>query len=78
MKRYEVTADGWLDGSFRRAGDTIELDAAGAKYLLLSGQIAGPQSAPAGPPAVRSEAGETSHADTGAPGAATRRRGKEG
>lgn len=37
---YRVTQTGWLDGEFRREGDSIEKTEAEAKWLVLSGQLA--------------------------------------
>lgn len=40
-KTYEVTPEGagWLDGKFRKAGDTVEMTPDQAKFLLLNGQL---------------------------------------
>lgn len=39
MARYTVTAEGWLDGNYRKQGEVIELSDAEAKWLLRGGQI---------------------------------------
>lgn len=36
---YIVSATGWLDGTYRRKGETVEMSDDAAKWLLLSGQV---------------------------------------
>lgn len=46
-KSFEVKAEGWLGGVYRYPGDLVEMTEAEAQYLVMSGQIAAPMTAPA-------------------------------
>ncbi|MBO6755749.1 MAG: hypothetical protein JJ902_05450 [Roseibium sp.] len=39
MKRYEVIAEGWIEGKYRLVGETISLDVHQAKYLVMNKTI---------------------------------------
>lgn len=53
-KTYDVLADGWPKGHFRKKGDVVELTDDEAKYLVMSGLVAPakpkPPASPAKPP----------------------------
>jgi hypothetical protein len=52
-KRYQVAADGWLDGAYRRAGDAVEMEEAAAHYLVLNGQLVARDAGDAQPAAAK-------------------------
>lgn len=39
-KSYVVTAEGWVFGTYREIGETVEASELEAKYLLMAGTIA--------------------------------------
>lgn len=39
-RSYEVTAAGWIDGTYREAGAALLLTAVEAEHLLIAGTIA--------------------------------------
>lgn len=70
MKRYEVLQEGWIDGDYRRKGETVPMDDAAAKWLVLGGQIAEAtaSSVAAAAPAAASKASPLDHDGDGKAG----------
>lgn len=50
---YTVTRDGWIAGRYRKAGETIRLEPAEARFLTLAGQVERERPAPPAAPARR-------------------------